>query len=238
MLAPMILACCGQKGGTGKSTVAICLASELLARGRRVLLVDADPQRSASTWAAVAKEHQRAAPTLLVMGAQMHTAGQLDAVARAYDCTIIDCPPSNGEIQRSALMVASLALLPCGPSAFEAWALADSLDLARAAQRFHRKLRVAVLINGAKTGTRIAKGARSVFADTGVTVLRTELGDRVAYEEAPAAGVGVAQYLPTSEAAAEVRALTDEILTLLGAPHGKAARKATRHRRTQAARRS
>jgi len=219
----MILACCGQKGGTGKSTVAICLASELLARGRTVLLVDADPQRSASTWTDVARRFQHAAPTLLVAGAQMHTPGQLDKLSRAYDVTIIDCPPSQGEIQRSALMVASLAILPCGPSALEAWALAESIELARAAQRVRRRLRIAVLINGTKAGTRIGKNARDVLSEVGAHILETELGDRVAYEEAPAAGVGVAQYLPNSEAAAEVRALTDEILTLLGdRTHGEA----------------
>jgi chromosome partitioning protein len=187
-----------------------------------VLLVDADPQRSASTWTDVAKKHQHAAPTLLVAGAQMHTPGQLDKLARAYDVTIIDCPPSQGEIQRSALMVAHLAILPCGPSALEAWALAESVELALKAQRIRRKLRVAVLINRRKAGTRIGKSARDVLAEAGVAVLRTELGARVAYEEAPAAGVGVAQYLPASEAATEVRALTDEILTLLGDRHAQA----------------
>jgi chromosome partitioning protein len=218
-----IIAVCGQKGGTGKSTVATCLASELLERGRRVLLVDADPQRSASAWVAVAREHQRNAPTLLVMGAQMHSAEQLGQVARAYDVALVDCPPSLGEIQASALMVADVAVVPCGPSAFEAWALAGTLDLARAAKRVRRKLRVVALINRRKVGTDIGKSARDVFTATGVEVLHCELADRVAYQEAPAAGVGVAQYQPRSEAAAEVRALTDELLTILGDKHGQEA---------------
>jgi chromosome partitioning protein len=230
-----IIAIAGQKGGTGKSTIAICLASELLARGLRVLLVDADPQRSAATWRAVAQEYQRASPTLLILGAQMHTSGQLDAVAGAYDITIIDCPPAHSDIQRSALMAADLALLPCGPSAVEAWAVKASVELAHDARRVRRgRLRVAAVITKRKTNTDIGKGAREVLTATGVEVLASELGDRVSYQEAPAAGVGVAQYLPTSDGADEVRALTDEVLAHLGVNHGKKAR----HRRPQATRRS
>src|SRR5262245_4570065 len=124
----MIIAFCGQKGGAGKTTAALVTATEWLLRGRRVLLVDADPQGSAKTWGEVAAEGGSAAPTVVAMGAGLHRPDQLPALARSFDLTLIDCPPRHGEIQRAALMVADLAVLPCGPSGLDVWALGESLD--------------------------------------------------------------------------------------------------------------
>jgi chromosome partitioning protein len=209
-----IIACTGQKGGSGKSTVALSLASELVARGLRVLLVDADPQGTARTWGAVALEAGQTAPTVVSMGADLYRPGQLPALVGGFDWVLIDTPPRHSETQRAALMVADLALLPCGPSASDAWALAESVDLVRAAQQVRPDLNASVLLTRKVAGTAIGKSARDVLGEAGLPVLRSELGFRVAYQEAPAAGLGPAQYAPGSEAAAEVRALTEEVLTL------------------------
>ncbi|MBA2685034.1 MAG: AAA family ATPase, partial [Gemmatimonadaceae bacterium] len=85
-------------------------------------------QGTTRTWGEVASERGHAAPTVVAMGATMHRAGQLRDVARGYDLTLIDCPPRHGEVQRSALMVSDVAVLPCGPSAADAWALSAALD--------------------------------------------------------------------------------------------------------------
>ena len=72
MPALMIVACVGQKGGIGKSTIAIALAAEGVARGRTVLLVDGDRQATVRTWAATAAEHDHPVPTVIAMDATMH----------------------------------------------------------------------------------------------------------------------------------------------------------------------
>lgn len=214
-----VIALCGQKGGTGKTTTAIAVAAELYARGQRVLIVDADPQGSARTWADVAAEAGIPAPVVVAMGAKMHAPGQLDDLARGYDMTIVDCPPSNGDIQRSALMVAELAVFPCGPSAFDAWALAESVELATKARAVRPELDAVALITRRTVGTTIGTGARDALAQAGLRVLATELHYRIAYQEAPATGRGVAQYAPRAAAAAEVRALVDELLKELDHHH-------------------
>lgn len=206
----------GQKGGAGKSTVAVSLAAEALARGFRVLLVDADPQGTARTWGAVAHEAGLEAPTVVAMGADLHRPGQLPALAKGFDLAIIDSPPRHTEVQRAALMVGDLALLPSGPSAHDAWALAESVELVKAAQRVRPTLRAAALVTRKVPGTVIGRGAREALEGAGLPLLKAELGFRVAYQEAPAAGRGVAQYEPEGEAAAEVRALTTEVLELVG----------------------
>lgn len=214
----MIFALCGQKGGSGKTTVAIYLSAELVARGCKVLLVDADPQGTSRTWGALAAENGHAAPTVIAMGATMHVAGQLTAMSGQYDHVVIDCPPRHGEIQRSALAVADLAILPCGPSAPDGWALAESIDLVNAARERFPKLRAIGLITKKVARTALGKMAREVLASGGLDVAKTELHYRVAYQEALAAGLGVGSYANQSPAANEITNLVDE---LIGERHGR-----------------
>jgi chromosome partitioning protein len=211
----MILSFIGQKGGIGKSTLAACVASELVARRRSVLLVDADPQKTSSTWHDIAAEHGHGAPSVVAMTSTLHKPHQVPKLAQSYDVTVIDCPPRLGDVQRSALMVADLAVLPCGPSAPDAWALAESLEMIGEAKTFRPKLRAYVCINKKRAGTALGQGARDALGkQSGLPVLVTEIGLRQAFQEAMGAGLGVTAYAPSDTAAAELRALVDELLAL------------------------
>jgi chromosome partitioning protein len=207
----MIVAFAGQKGGVGKSTTAVCLAVAALERGSRVLLVDADPQGTVRTWGEVAAERKRPAPTVIAMGASMHKQGQLMALAAAYDVTFIDCPPRHGEVQRSALMVADVVVLPCGASAADAWALATSLEVVREARAMRDELVACVLITRKQGRTALGKAARKVLESTGLPVLTTELGSRIAYQEALAGGQGITSYAVRDAGTREIFDLLDEL---------------------------
>jgi chromosome partitioning protein len=216
----MIVALTGQKGGVGKSTTAICLAVAALERGQRVLLVDADPQGTTRTWGEVASERGLAAPAVVAMGATMHRPGQLRDVAAAYDLTFIDCPPRHGEVQRAALMVADVAVLPCGPSAADAWALAAALDVVNEARAMREDLEACLLITRKQGRTALGKGARAALEASGLPVLSTEIGHRVAFQEAIAAGHGITTYAPRDAGTTEIFNLLDELEKLF---HGKKA---------------
>lgn len=217
----MIIAVAGQKGGAGKTTVAVAVAVELAARGRKVLLIDLDPQGTVRTWGGVAAEAGAPrTPTVAALGAGLHL--HLPPLAAAHDVTVVDCPPRHGELQRAALMVADLAVLPCGPSAFDVWALTESVDLVREAQALRPRLDAAVLVTR-KTATTLGAGVRRALEELGLPVLDTALASRVAYQEAPALGLGPTTYAPSSPAAAEVRRLVTELEKRLGLPR-KAAR--------------
>jgi chromosome partitioning protein len=208
---PRVVALCGQKGGAGKSTIAVCLAAEALARGRRVLLVDADPQGTARMWGDAALGAGKPAPTVVAMGATMVNPGQLDALVEQFDVVLIDCPGRHDATQRAALMLCDLALLPCGPSSVDAWALASSLELVTAARERRPDLRAAIAITKKRPRTVLGRSARDDLAASGLPVLRSELGDRLAFQECVGFGLGVTTYAPKDPAAGEVRALYDEI---------------------------
>lgn len=218
----MIIASVGQKGGVGKSTIAIALASEGVARGLRVLLVDSDRQGTSRTWAATATEHQHPVPTVIAMDATMHRSGQLDVLAKNYDLVLIDCPARIGEVTASALMVADVALLPTGPSGADTWALAETLDLVRKAQTLRPNLRAWLAINK-QTHTALGRGVREALADVGIPVLQTELHTRIAYQEAINVGLGIAQYASKDSAASEIKKLFNELLGVQ--THGKTKRR-------------
>jgi chromosome partitioning protein len=213
MMAPMlVVAFCGQKGGVGKSTAAIHVASEWLERGKRVLLIDADPQATAVTWFNVAMESgTRRTPTVVAMGNNMHRDGQFQSVAANFDRVVIDCPARIDAIQRSALLVSNLAILPCGPSGTDTWALTSSIELVQQAQDYRPQLRGGVLITRKQAATAMGRAAREALAESPLPVLRTELGLRVAFSEAITGGYGVTSYAPRDEAAEEIRSLVDEL---------------------------
>lgn len=208
----MIVTLTGQKGGVGKSTLAICLGVAALERGFRTLLVDADPQGTLRTWSEVAVENQRPVPTVVTMGATMHRPGQLESIAGNYDWTFIDCPPRIGDVPRSALMISDLAILPCGPSASDVWALSSSLELVQTARTLRDSLQACIVISRKQGRTSLGKDARWVLEKSGLSVLRSEIYYRVAYQEAIAAGSGVTgPGRRRDPAACEMRALFEEV---------------------------
>ncbi len=211
-VSAVIVALTGQKGGVGKSTLAICIAAELLARRHKVLLVDADPQGTIRTWGEVAVDAGQPLPSIVAMGSTMHRADQLPTVRLGYDDVIIDCPPRHGEIQRSALMVADMAILPCGPSSADAWALGASIDLVNEARTLRSDLEVRILITRKQGRTALGRSAREELEKSGIELLKTEVGYRVAFAEALGAGQGVTAYAPKDAAADETRALVSELL--------------------------
>lgn len=197
------------KGGSGKSTIAVNLATELQARGLRVLVVDADEQATAISWAGVAADAGWDVPAVIGLGDNLRR--QLPELARGYDFVVIDCPGRGGRRQASAILAADLVLLPCTPSVADSWILGDTIEVVEEARSLRPELLAAIVLNRADRTTLTAQ-ARTSLADTSLPLLKAALGDRVAYRQAMAAGQGVTEYARASIAADEVRALADEVI--------------------------
>jgi chromosome partitioning protein len=123
----MIIAVLNQKGGVGKTTIAIHLAMAFAQQsGTRVLLVDADPQGSALDWSAA----RTADPLFPVIGLPKKTLHrELPTVAADYSHVLIDGPPRVNEVARSAILASDVVLIPVQPSPYDVWAAKEIVDL-------------------------------------------------------------------------------------------------------------
>lgn len=222
MAKQLTIALVAQKGGVGKTTLACSLAAECQARGGVVLLVDADPQGTARTWSSFALDYERPTPDVIMMGATMHRRQQLERVSSGYEVVIIDTPPHHSPTMKSALMCADIALLPCGPYVADMCALASTIESVNDIKAERRQLEARIVITRGVAGTAALRDNPPAIESSGIEVMRSQCGFRMAWAESYAAGQGVNQYAPASAAAAELRALMSELGGIRHASKAKA----------------
>lgn len=207
----MIVAFLNQKGGVGKTTLALHLAGAWSARGRRVLVVDADPQASALDWAD--QRLREGLPRLFgVLGLARETLHkELPDLARETDHLIIDGPPRVAGIARSALLAADLVLIPAQPSPFDGWASSEMLRLLAEARIFRPELRARMLLNRCAARTVIARETAEALADQDPPMLASRVGQRVAFADAARTGRLASESDTGQMATRDIESLADEL---------------------------
>lgn len=202
-----VIAVLNQKGGAGKTTIATHLARALQLAGRDVLLVDSDPQGSARDWAAVRDDQP-----VPVVGIDRPTIDRdLKSLAKK-DFVVIDGAPQAADLAVSAIKAADFILIPVQPSPYDIWATSDLVDLVR--QRIEMtdgRLQAAFVVSRAIKGTRIGAEITETLEGYGLPILTARITQRVSYPTTAASGTTVLDTEPQGDAAAEIRALLEEI---------------------------
>jgi chromosome partitioning protein len=175
------------------------------------LLVDADPQNSAGTWAATRSER----PSFNVIGLAQNTLHRdLPEIAKDYDHVVIDSPPRVSAIARSAILACDLVIIPVQPSSYDIWAAGETVELVTEAKSFKPTLQACFLINRKIVNSVIGEEIKTVLADFNLPVLPIAITQRVAFAES-SAGTTVMEISQNSSASKEIKALSKAILKLM-----------------------
>lgn len=215
----MILTSGGIKGGTGKSTVAVNLAIMWASEGRDVLLIDADPQGTATDFTAVRNEvldGEAGYASVSLAGKAVWRDGS--KLSKKYDDVIIDMGGRDTASQRAALAIADILLVPFLPSAADVWTVEQVTGLIEEMTSANPKLRSFCFLNRAEHQGRNNEDAAELLRESEViTFIEQVLGDRKVFKNAFSDGLGVVEYKPQNrKAIREIEALSQYICDMPG----------------------
>lgn len=196
------IAIAAQKGGAGKTTLAVHLAVEANRSGEKTFIVDTDPQESASAWARARNDGQ---PPVIAVPFDRLEAAQEAGRDEVMTLCVIDTPPHA--VASSALIAraADLVLIPVRPSAFDLAAVEASIAISRQAKR------TVLILSACPPRAPEILEAREVLKGYGIPLLSAEISERRAYSRAVASGRAVAEFEPHGKAAAEIAAIWLEL---------------------------
>ena len=202
----MIVALTNSKGGVGKSTLAVHLAVWLHERGGDVALVDADTQGSSSTWL------REAQPALRQLRLQTpdDILEQMPRLRQELDFLVVDGPAGLSEVTRAILLVADLALLPCGPSVLDLRAAHEAIRVVRQAQGIRQGPPQATIVpNKVQVQYRLSREFLTTVPELGLPC-SAGLHLRQTYADAAGQGTVVWRLGPRAEAAStEIKEVFD-----------------------------
>ena len=206
----MIISVQNQKGGVGKTTLAIHISHVLSTSKKRVLLIDADPQGSSRDWAAAREDE----PPFSVVGLDRPTIHRdLPKLADGYDHVVIDGSPRVTDLARSAIVAADLVVIPIQPSPYDVWAAQEVINLISEASVFKESLKSVFVINRKIVNTAIGRDVVEALKGYEIPVAKTGICQRVAFAESAASGQTVMKLNNKSSASKEIKALVKELLS-------------------------
>jgi len=194
------IAIISQKGGAGKTTLAIGLASCADQDGKTALIIDADPQATASQWG----DWRESKPPQVIDSTPPRIAGKVEQARElGADYTVIDTPPHANNATTSAVDVADLVLIPCRPSGFDLSAIRTTAQHVKLAG----KPAFVIFTAGAINAPNIYADATELVRSYGLEVCPHILPDRASHRHASGAGQTIFEYEPDGKASQDVRAV-------------------------------
>ena len=206
----MIITVGGTKGGGGKTTIATNLAVMRARAGRDVLLIDADPQGTASTFSVLRSTGAKDAPqytSVRLLGEEI--LNSYVSLKSKYQDIVIDAGGRETDSHRAALGIADVALIPFQPSSFDIWELGKAAKVVKEMRTMNQKLKAFTLINQAEArGTDNEAAAEFASAVEGLIFIPQPIVMRKAFKRAAASGLSVVEVKPPdAKAIEEIQAL-------------------------------
>jgi len=203
-----IIAIVGNKGGAGKTTLSVNLASGLNKRSRTAI-IDADPQRSSLQWRAFSEND-----TIPVFAAEDALGDQAQALRQDYDRIVIDCPPSVYAPQTNkALVISEHAVIPVQPSPMDLWATVHIVEAVEKARETNSNLNPLLVINQLEPRTLLSRLVREAVQEIGIPVADAMIRRRAIFRSTALDGKSVYEAGRRGDAAVEeIELLIEEII--------------------------
>jgi len=211
----MIIVVCAEKGGVGKTTLAVNLAAQRALDGHDVLLVDTDLQVSASLWAQKRDETAIQPRVACVQKFGKGLQAEVRDLARRYEDIVLDVGGRESVELRASLVVADRAYIPIQASQFDMWTLDRMDELVATAQTFNAGLQASVILNRVSTNPQVAETREVVELLQDYAYLQlaeTMVYERIAWRKSIREGRAVSELTPVdAKATAELQRFYAEV---------------------------
>lgn len=212
----MIVLVGGEKGGTGKSTIATNIATMRTLKNKDTLLFDIDPQKTSTFWASRRDENSikpRITSCQKILDSRVLNSGvvirnELKALISKYDDIIVDAGGAASEVLRAAMIMADILILPLMPSSFDIWTLGTVNNLVSEAKHTNPKLIAKVIYNKVAPHPQTAKTeideSNDILSDfENIKKFKSTLIYRVAIRRSQSKGLAIVEYKPLDDKAIE-----------------------------------
>lgn len=206
----MVVTIANQKGGSGKTTLSMNLAAGLSKRGRTIV-IDADPQGSASQWSCLASEEKAFPVSVISIAGRLNH--EINRFSLDYQYIVIDCPPTlETDHTKNAMLAADVVLIPVLPSPVDLWASIRLADTIKQIQQI-KVLQAFLIVNQLEPRSALSRTMHEALAEFDLPALKSNLRRRAIYRNVALEGRSI--YCVGKQARAAVGEMDEIIQELL-----------------------